>query len=281
MKTISAALQAHIRSEVTTLATCWKTTLRDGAVFGFTDHVSDLQIDGLAYVASSAYSASAVETQAGLTVDNLEALGFLSPEYFNADDVRAGRWDYADVEIFMVNWADLSMGTLPLRKGTLGEVSMGKTSFRAELRGLTQKLTQASGRLHLPACDADLGDARCKVDLDTFPDGRVAATVVSVASRRIFSGTILNQATAWFDGGVVAWTAGANVFYPREVKTFVMGGAIELQDATPYDVAVGDTFTIQVGCDKNFSTCKTKFNNTDNFRGFPHLPGTDRMVTGK
>jgi hypothetical protein len=29
------------------------------------------------------------------------------------------------------------------------------------------------------------------------------------------------------------------------------------------------------GCDKLFSTCRTKFDNAENFRGFPHMPGND------
>ena len=29
------------------------------------------------------------------------------------------------------------------------------------------------------------------------------------------------------------------------------------------------------GCDKSFATCKAKFDNAVNFRGFPHLPGND------
>ena len=29
------------------------------------------------------------------------------------------------------------------------------------------------------------------------------------------------------------------------------------------------------GCDKTFATCKAKFDNALNFRGFPHLPGND------
>ena len=28
-------------------------------------------------------------------------------------------------------------------------------------------------------------------------------------------------------------------------------------------------------CDKRFATCKAKFANALNFRGFPHLPGND------
>ena len=37
----------------------------------------------------------------------------------------------------------------------------------------------------------------------------------------------------------------------------------------------GTAFSIVAGCDKQFSTCKTKFANPVNFRGFPHLPGND------
>ena len=37
----------------------------------------------------------------------------------------------------------------------------------------------------------------------------------------------------------------------------------------------GDTFSVFAGCDKTFATCKAKFDNALNFRGFPHLPGND------
>ena len=40
-------------------------------------------------------------------------------------------------------------------------------------------------------------------------------------------------------------------------------------------VAVGDTFKVTAGCDKYFDTCKSKFDNGDNFRGFPHLIGQE------
>jgi uncharacterized phage protein (TIGR02218 family) len=37
----------------------------------------------------------------------------------------------------------------------------------------------------------------------------------------------------------------------------------------------GDAFEITAGCDKTFETCKAKFDNHRNFRGFPHMPGAD------
>ena len=40
-------------------------------------------------------------------------------------------------------------------------------------------------------------------------------------------------------------------------------------------IAAGDTFAVTAGCDKQFATCRAKFANAVNFRGFPHMPGND------
>ena len=45
------------------------------------------------------------------------------------------------------------------------------------------------------------------------------------------------------------------------------------------DIAVSDGFTVTAGCDKQLETCKTKFDNVVNFRGFPHMPGNDFAVS--
>ena len=43
-------------------------------------------------------------------------------------------------------------------------------------------------------------------------------------------------------------------------------------------IAIGDGFSVVAGCDKAFATCREKFSNTLNFRGFPSIPGDD-LVT--
>jgi uncharacterized phage protein (TIGR02218 family) len=35
-----------------------------------------------------------------------------------------------------------------------------------------------------------------------------------------------------------------------------------------------------LGCDQRFETCRDVFANTDNFRGFPHMPGPDFVLLG-
>ncbi len=40
-------------------------------------------------------------------------------------------------------------------------------------------------------------------------------------------------------------------------------------------MAAGDGGTAVAGCRKTLATCKSKFGNVVNFRGFPHIPGVD------
>ena len=46
MKTLPAALDAHLATGATTLCWCWRLTRRDGIRFGFTDHDRDVVFDG-------------------------------------------------------------------------------------------------------------------------------------------------------------------------------------------------------------------------------------------
>jgi len=166
MKTISAGLLAHIQGEAMTLATLWRMVRMDDAVFTFTDHNVDIVYGGETYLAAVGYERSAIASGAELAVDETELLGLLDAASIDADELRAGLWDYAEVRIFAVNWADLTQGELKLRRGRLGEViARDDGSFRAELRGLAQPLQATIGGLYQPECRADLGDHRCRLPL--------------------------------------------------------------------------------------------------------------------
>ena len=278
MKTLTGSLAAHVAGEVTTLATCWKVTRADGAVYGFTDHVGDLAIAGVSYLAATGHTASAVQTSAAMESDNLEVQGLLDGTIITASDLRAGKWDGAEVEIFQVNYRDPAGGANPLRKGVLGRHRKGALRFEAELMGLGHKLQQSIGRLYLPACNADLGDARCAVDLGTFPDGTVNGTLTAVASRIQVTDAGLSQAAGWFTHGRFEFTGGANVGWVVDVKTHAGGGVLTFQEPSPVLAGLADAYTLTAGCDKTHTTCFSKFNNIVNHRGFPHLPGLDKLI---
>ena len=164
MKSTSTALATHLAGPVTTLATCWRITRVDGREFFFTDHDRDLVFDGDRYKAGSGYSRTAIANDASLSVDNLDVEGVFDDEAITEEELRAGLFDQAEVRIFLVNWADPSMGALRLRRGWFGEAALTEQGvFRTELRGMAQALSQRIGELYSPECRADLGDPRCGV----------------------------------------------------------------------------------------------------------------------
>lgn len=275
MKTLPAGLQSHLSSGTTTLCWCWKLTRRDGAVLGFTDHDMPLGFDALTYAAVTGFTASEVQSSLGLAVDNLTVLGALNAATLNEADLAAGLYDDADIEIWRVNWADPAQRVL-MRKGSLGEVKRGKTGFSAEVRGLAHRLNQPVGRVYAYSCDADLGDARCTKDISSSAFTG-SGTVLAAADNRRFTVTGLGAyASGWFGGGKLIFTGGANAGRAGQVKRHG-SGSIELWQAMSETVAPGDAFTLSAGCDKQFATCKAKFANGINFRGFPYMPGNDAV----
>ncbi|MGE0252403.1 MAG: DUF2163 domain-containing protein [Dongiaceae bacterium] len=275
MKTAGSPLATHIAGETTTLATCWKVTRRDGAIFGFTDFDKDLTVESLLYQARSGYTRSAIHTIANLAVDNLDIESAIDSETLSAADLRAGVWDGATVEIFLVNWANLANGQIILKRGTIGEVELKDTVFRAELRGLSQALSQQIVELYTPDCRADLGDARCKVNLAALT---VTGALTAVTDRRSFADSARGESVNYWNGGLLTWTSGANVGRKMEVKAFGSGGTFTLFLPMPSTVAIGDNYSLRPGCDKKFSTCKDRYNNVRNFRGEPNVPGNDQVL---
>lgn len=277
MRTIDTGLAAHLAGGVTTLCRCWRLTRSDAAVLGFTDHDRTLAFDGVTYEPETGLDASEDTSATGFAVGGLEATGALSSDRLDAGDLAAGLYDNAEVAVFLVNWTTPAERHL-LRVGHIGEVTREDGAFRAEIRGLAAALDQPNGRVFRPACDADLGDVRCGVDLDD-PAYRGEGTIVAADGRRRFTANGLGAfAAGWFERGRLVWTSGDNTGRAIEVRAHrVTGGdaLIELWQPTHFDIGAGDEFTVTAGCDKRFETCVAKFANAVNFRGFPHMPGND------
>ena len=170
---------------------------------------------------------------------------------------------------------------LLLRAGNLGEVRREGSAFAAEVRGLAHRLNEEKGRLYSPTCDADLGDARCGVDLEN-PAYRGEGTVAAVEGTGLVRVSGLDAFDdEWFARGRLQWTGGANTGLAVEVKEHRAEAGetrISLWQSMPEPIAEGDTFAVTAGCDKRFETCRNKFANGLNFRGFPHMPGNDFVV---
>ena len=280
MRKIPPALQAKLDSRITTLCRCWVVTRTDDIKQGFTDHDKDIVLGELVCRAGSGLSGSEATQKLGLAVDSSEISGALSDESLNENDLAAARYDRAAVEVWLADWSQPDLCVL-LAKGTVGEVRREGGSFTAEVRGLSERLSEVSGRLFTATCSADLGDNRCGIDLADVRF-RGNGTVIGINATSVFRASGLDSFDdAWFRAGRLTFTSGANAGLSVEVKDHRKDGAvkIDLWQAMPEPILVGDGFTITAGCDKRFQTCKTRFDNTINFRGFPHIPGNDFVIS--
>jgi uncharacterized phage protein (TIGR02218 family) len=274
MRTIPSALQAKLDSGVTTLCRCWRIERRDGVLLGFTDHDEDVMLDALTCRAGTGFSGSEAAAALGLAVAGSEIAGALADDALSEADLAAGRYDAAAVEIHLVDWSEPALHVL-LASGVLGEVRREGQAFAAELRSLADRLNEESGRRFTATCSADLGDSRCTIDLDD-PAFRGSGTVAALNGTSSFSASGLGGfAAGAFTAGRLTWQSGANAGFAVEVKRHGGDGALDLWQAMPEPIEVGDTFAVTAGCDKRFATCRDRFDNVVNFRGFPHIPGND------
>ncbi|MFK7754232.1 MAG: DUF2163 domain-containing protein [Sedimentitalea sp.] len=280
MAGLDAAFRAHTETGVTTLCRCWAIVRRDGETFGFTDHDRTLVFDGVEFRADTGLSALAVQQATGLSVDNTEALGALSDASVREDDIEAGRFDGAEVQAWLVNWADPDVRWLQFR-GSIGEIQRSNGAFRAELRGLTEALNKPLGRVYQKPCTAVLGDAQCGFDLNTEGYSQSREVDVILDSRRFEWADMPGFEPGWFQRGRLNVLSGDAAGLWGMVKQDRFDGnvrQIDLWEPLRGVIAPGDLVRLDAGCDKRLETCRLKFNNILNFQGFPDIPGEDWMM---
>lgn len=276
MKNIDAALASHLAGELTTLATLVKITRRDGVIVAFTDHDGDVSAEGVTYKADGSFSANALTQQADMKVKDFDIVGLLDSALIGEGEIKAGLFDHARIDVFIVNWADVSQGAAHVRRGWLGEVAMRGGQYVASLRGLHDLLSRRVGETYTPECRFDCGDGRCGVNLAALT---VSGVVGRVIDERTFTDATRSEESAYFQDATLTWISGDNVGASVEIaawygdsRTFTLW----LPMAAP--MKVGDAYQVAAGCDKRYATCRARFGNGVNYGGFPYLPGVGKVL---
>ena len=283
MDAFNSGWTALMAGQVLPIAWCWKVTRLDGAVFGFTTAVVDFTFGGVPFEASSGFIATDIDDVDSLAVNNLQIDGMLTSDVISVLDIQAGRWDGAKLEIFYVNFEDLTIGRRVQFVGTLGNVSTGRISFSAEQQGLTEPLSQTIVELTGDQCRVLLGSPRCGVDLSFY---EVTGTVGASPTNRSFVDAARTEPGGWFNGGNMEMTSGPSDGFKRGVKRSTAAGAIELVEALFFGLTAGDTYVMTPGCNHLLKMpdgtytgdCKVKYSNVVNFQAEPETPGTDRIT---
>ncbi len=121
MRAIDPELQARLDGRATRLCRCWRVLRKDGMALGFTDHDRDLSFEATLFRASSGMDTTTLQLATGLSVDNAQATGALSDASVREEDIRAGRFDDAEIWHWLVDWERPDLRVL-LFRGRFGEI---------------------------------------------------------------------------------------------------------------------------------------------------------------
>lgn len=273
MKNISENLKEHLSKEVTTLAKFILITCKGESVIALTSFDKEFEYDGNIY--KPYLSAGILKDETNFSINTKEnILSVFDSDLITEEQLINGKLDSADIEIFLLNYESPEDEKLILKKGFISKIIHDDNKFIIEISGYSSLLKNKITQNFSPNCRAKLGDSKCKINIEDFT---FAGSVTAVISRSIFKDTSRNEAKSYFDKGIIKFTSGANNGIIKEVLEY---GDDEIKTLTPFpnDIETGDTYEIIAGCDKNLSTCIAKFNNAVNFRGEPHIPGTDRII---
>ncbi|WP_159730183.1 DUF2163 domain-containing protein [Methylosinus sp. Ce-a6] len=280
MRSISSSMRESLDACASTLCNCWRLARKDGAIMGFTDHDRDLSFAGVAYRAASGLSAGRIEAVVGLAVGSGEVVGALKSDGLVERDLANGLYDGAAVEIWLVDWTNID-NRLLVDAATIGEVTRSEFAFRAELRSLAHLFDETRGDSFQRGCSADLGDGRCKIDLGAA-GLHTTGVVVGMARGAIVANLASEFGDGFFTGGTLTVTSGANAGAKVAIRSHRRSGAnadLALWSQLAGAIAAGDALALVAGCDKTAATCHGKFGNIVNFRGVPHMPGNDVVIS--
>lgn len=277
-------------------ATCWAITRTDGAVIRVTDHSGALTLsDGTTYSPASGFSGSAREQKTGLGVTNMEFIGIIDSSYVSDDDLRAGLYDAAVIDEYLVDWRWPWLGFIDQTRWRIESVEWNGQGWNAIVTSVTRRLQRETGRIISRNCRHRLGDEfrgevaiGCPVDTDALTTSGHYPTIIDTV-RQSFQSDVPAQIDDYYQFGLITWTSGANAdaSITSEIQRYENDGSkFYLVMPTPYDITVTDTFSVRVGCGKTRDHCKGTSGSSGkpwdsqiaSFGGEPDVPGLDRML---
>ncbi len=257
--------------ELDTVATFWRVYRRDGIMLAFTSHDRDVTFAGIRHRAAPGMVPASIRLTADLTEDSAEVQGALSHATIREQDLAAGLFDNAAIEIGAVDWELLDHHIL--YSGKLGRIEDDRRGFTAELRSAKRQLDDDLVPRTSPTCRALFCGPGCGVPAAAFTSVRSLAGIDLDANLVSFDGIspgdYVDGQIRFLDGpqtGIAFGIIGADA------------GGLTLDRQLVDGTAIGTRTELREGCDHTLTTCAQRFGNAVNFRGEPFLPGNDLLT---
>lgn len=254
-------------NSVSNYAICWHIQLTNGDQLRLTNYNEDINIKDYKYIAESIFTYKSIEKSSELLAGKNEICGIICDKYFKRQDIINGKLNDAYIEIFLINTNHLDNGKLILNQGYVSNIKIIDNKFIANISSLKNKFNNKITNSFSQNCRAKFCDKDCSLYEENY---KFYGKISKVLSNNTLFDAERNEENFYFNFGEITFISGNNTGLCFQVKNF-KNGEIELNLPSIYKLAVGDTYAIIAGCDKNFSSCVTKFNNALNFRGEPYI----------
>lgn len=274
MKQLSNDLKNSISNNSICLVKCYNMFLSNGEKFYFTDFSKNILYNNIEYLANNALQNDKINSNLDLDIQNNTMKGFIDNDLIKHDDILSGKFDNAELEIFLL---DIKTNEkMSIFNGFIGSISHENSIFIADIRDKSLLLEKTIGETYSPLCRCSFCDLKCGLDKKYYT---ITGTISEIINQLEFNTSILeitNKENNYFTNGTIKMTNGKNKDLVTEIKRSE-NEKITLKFKFPFNINVGDQFEITAGCDKEFSTCYSKFNNALNFRGEPNLPRSEKI----
>lgn len=273
------------------------------ADFNITDGTNIWTSDGVRISSGDSTSTGQAHWKTGLDVDTWQLTfiprafdqitGALFPDKIGdvpwLEAVDGGALDYADVEISRAYFATtptypLAPGGAPLVgaplvifAGLVAELDTTHMIATVTLRDYRTLLTtQSPPHVFQAGCRHTLFDVGCTLLAANFMKTGVVA-VGSTKQAVIGNALAAPTGSGTYALGRIIFTSGKNNTFARTIADWDGNWLLSLVNPLAFDPAVGDTFNVLPGCDKQFSTCSA-FGNSPNFGGQEFVPAAETSI---
>lgn len=279
---INAAVDGRRTTDRITWARLCKITLATSQILRFTDHNTTLEFDEAedgelqTYTPVDAPSWESTRQEHGVGVGSASLNGVVrTGGAVDVLDLRAGVWDRARCDVWTVDWKFPWLpGHLEHEVYWMGDIERSGETWSPELHTILGELDRLTGEIYSRECQTDLGSSACGVNLTPLTVAGSVTGVAGLASphpRQRFA-TSLTEADNFWKNGRLTWTGGDNAIAGKQVYDIRVykntSGYVELWTETPFDIGIGDTFSVKPGCGKKLKhDCNGTYSNAANFRG--------------
>ena len=264
-------MRVFFNRELDTAATFWRIFRTDGIALGFTSHDQDLYFSGMRHRAAPGMVPTAIRMTSDLSEDSAGVEGALTHNSINPQDLAAGLFDDAVIDIGIVSWEDGEHDIL--YSGTLGQIEDDSFGFSAELHSFKRLLESDLVPRTSPTCRAVFCGPGCGLSASKFTSCVTVETVDFESNRVMLTDTVDHR----FSNGQLRFLDGPQTGLKFGILD-VTEGWLSLDRPLQLGTAYGTKVELIEGCDHTVLTCANRFSNSVNFRGEPFLPGNDLLA---